>query len=129
MKPLTREWIAKAEGDWTTANREMRSRKNPNYDAVCFHAQQCMEKYMKAILQERDIAFEKSHNLTYLLELLLPSHPLWEGFRVSLAQISNYAVSFRYPGESADRETSRVAINLTKGLRRDFRSDLGLKKD
>ena len=84
---------------------------------------------MKAILQEHDIAFEKSHNLTYLLELLLPSHPLWESFRVSLAQISNYAVSFRYPGESANRETARVAINLTKGLRRDFRSDLGLKKD
>jgi HEPN domain-containing protein len=50
MKPLTREWIDKAEGDFATARREIRIRKAPNYDAVCFHAQQCVEKYLKARL-------------------------------------------------------------------------------
>jgi HEPN domain-containing protein len=43
MKPLTQEWVKKAEGDFATAERELRARKNPNYDAVCFHAQQCVE--------------------------------------------------------------------------------------
>jgi hypothetical protein len=38
MTPLTLEWVGKAEGDFVTANREFRSRKSPNYDAVCFHA-------------------------------------------------------------------------------------------
>jgi HEPN domain-containing protein len=52
MNPLTIEWINKAEGDYATANREFRVRKTANYDAVCFHAQQCVEKYMKACLQE-----------------------------------------------------------------------------
>ena len=41
MNPKTQEWIDKAEGDWATMIREYRVRKNPNYDAVCFHAQQC----------------------------------------------------------------------------------------
>lgn len=41
MKPLTHEWISKAEGDWHSAQRENRARKQPNYDAACFHAQQC----------------------------------------------------------------------------------------
>ena len=50
MKPITQEWIDKAEGDWATLMREYRARKNPNYDAVCFHAQQCAEKYLKARL-------------------------------------------------------------------------------
>ena len=49
MKPLTREWVRKAEGDYATAAREMRARKSPNYDAACFHAQQCVEKYLKAL--------------------------------------------------------------------------------
>lgn len=40
MNPLTREWVEKAEGDFLTAAREYRVRKAPNYDAVCFHAQQ-----------------------------------------------------------------------------------------
>ncbi len=41
MQPLTQEWIEKAEGDFATASREVRARLLPNYDAVCFHAQQC----------------------------------------------------------------------------------------
>ena len=40
MQPLTTEWVQKAEGDLTTAQRELRARLNPNYDAACFHAQQ-----------------------------------------------------------------------------------------
>ena len=57
MNPIVEEWLKKAEGDWQTANRELRARKNPNYDAVCFHCQQCAEKYLKAYLQfqKRDL--------------------------------------------------------------------------
>jgi HEPN domain-containing protein len=57
MKPITREWIAKAEGDFATAQRENEVQEFPNYDAVCFHSQQCIEKYFKACLQEAAIAF------------------------------------------------------------------------
>jgi HEPN domain-containing protein len=48
MKQKTREWIKKAEGDYKIAAREMRT-KNLVYDAVCIHAQQCLEKYFKAL--------------------------------------------------------------------------------
>lgn len=47
MSPLTAEWVAKAEGDLTSALRDWRARKVPNYDAACFHAQQCAEKYLR----------------------------------------------------------------------------------
>jgi HEPN domain-containing protein len=46
--------------------RELRARKSPNYDAACFHAQQCVEKYLKARLQEAGIVFTKTHNLIFL---------------------------------------------------------------
>jgi HEPN domain-containing protein len=52
MKQITQEWIDKAEGDFATAQREIEVQQMPNYDAVCFHAQQCAEKYLKACLQE-----------------------------------------------------------------------------
>jgi HEPN domain-containing protein len=54
MTSQVAEWISKAEGDFLTAGRELRARKSPNYDAVCFHAQQCAEKYLKAVLQENE---------------------------------------------------------------------------
>ena len=44
MNEVIREWIEKAEGDFATANREMMVKDKPNYDAVCFHAQQCIDK-------------------------------------------------------------------------------------
>jgi HEPN domain-containing protein len=48
MNLLTQEWISKAEGDFASSGRELRARKDPNYDSACFHAQQCAEKYLKA---------------------------------------------------------------------------------
>lgn len=62
MKPATSEWETKAEGDFITAGRELRARKSPNYDAVCFHAQQCAEKYLKTVLQENERNIPKIHN-------------------------------------------------------------------
>jgi HEPN domain-containing protein len=55
MKPITAEWVIKAEGDWASAQREVRARKHRNHDSACFHAQQCVEKYLKAWLQEAGI--------------------------------------------------------------------------
>jgi len=47
MNEVVREWIDKSEGDYLTAAREAQA-DPPNYDAVCFHAQQCVEKLLKA---------------------------------------------------------------------------------
>jgi len=52
MKPLTLERVDKVEGDFTTAGRELRARKSPNYYASCFHSQHMVEKYLKVFLQE-----------------------------------------------------------------------------
>ncbi|MBN1670315.1 MAG: HEPN domain-containing protein [Kiritimatiellae bacterium] len=69
MNEVIREWVEKAEGDYFSAFREYRARKRPNYNAACFFAQQCAEKYLKAILQSRGIAFAKTHDLVVLLGL------------------------------------------------------------
>ena len=105
MKLLTREWIDKAEGHFATASREIRVQKFPNYDAVCFHAQQCAEKYLKALLQESEIPFGKTHHLVALLELLLKAEPSWELLRPQMQSLNAYSVSVRYP---ARRRTKRL---------------------
>lgn len=88
MQPLTAEWVAKAEGDFTTAMRELRARKLPNYDSACFHAQRCAEKYLKARLQEEEIAFPRTHSLVILLDLILPLEPSWSILRADLATLT-----------------------------------------
>ena len=70
MPPDLAEWVAKAEADWATARREFRVRRQVNFDAVCFHAQQCVEKYLKARLILAHIHFPKTHDLVALLALV-----------------------------------------------------------
>ena len=106
MKPMTAEWVAKAEGDFAIIERESLVTQNPNYDGICFHAQQCAEKYLKARLYEANARLGKIHDLVALLDQVLDVQPLWEVFREDLAYLSDFAVAFRYPGESADAETA-----------------------
>ena len=127
MKPLSSEGIEKAEGDFATANREIRVRKSPNFDAVCFHAQQCVEKYLKALLQEANLPFGKTHHLISLLDLLLSTLPSWELFRPQLQNLNAYSVSIRYPGESADKAVARDALKLANKIRGEARKALTLK--
>ena len=127
MKPLTAEWIEKAEGDFATANREIRVRKSPNFDAVCFHAQQCAEKYLKSLLQGLDLPFGKTHHLIALLDLLLPAYPALELFRPDLQKLNAYSVSIRYPGETADKDIARDALKLVNRIRGEVRKVLALK--
>lgn len=75
MKPITLEWIDKAEGDYIAAQREARARKYPVYDVACFHAQQCAEKYLKARLVKGGLAFGKTPNLIALLSFVLLVEP------------------------------------------------------
>lgn len=124
MKPITLEWVEKAEGDFASAKRELRARKSPNYDAACFHAQQCAEKYLKARLQEADIPFPKTHDLTQLLNLLLPIEPLFENLRVFLIPLTSHAVNFRYPGEFSTKEIAKTVVHDCIIVRRSLRRSL-----
>jgi len=126
MKPLTAEWVSKAEGDYVCVSREWRARKSPNHDALCFHAQQCAAKYLKACLQEQGLPFERTHNLSALLDALLPSDPMLDALRPALLQLNVYAVAFRYPGESATRNDAQNARALCVSVRSSLRQNLGL---
>jgi HEPN domain-containing protein len=126
MQPLTTEWVAKAEGDFASARRELRARTAPNYDAACFHAQQCAEKYLKARLQEASIPFPRTHDLEVLLDLLLPIEPAWSVLRPAAQILTSLAVDVRYPGYAADKARAREALRTCGAIRDLARRSLGL---
>jgi HEPN domain-containing protein len=126
MKPLTAEWVSKAEGDFATMERESRVSDSPNFEGICFHAQQCAEKYLKARLCEAGIAFGKIHDLVALLDATLGAAPSWEAHREDLAYLSGFAVSIRYPGESADQNCALDAQRRCRAFRMTVRQSLGL---
>ena len=127
MNKLTAEWVQKAEGDLHSCLREVRARRHPNHDSACFHAQQCVEKYLKARLQEAGLAFPKTHDLLDLLKRLLAFEPAWTTLTPQLTQLENYAVVFLYPGISASKADAQKALAACRAVRRAVRPSLGLK--
>lgn len=127
MKPITAEWVAKAEGDLTTARRELTAAESPNYDAACFHAQQCAEKYLKGILVEAGRSFPKTHDLSALLDLVLPLAPRLSELRNLLDRLTDLGVEVRYPGVVAYKSDAAEAIDTAEKVRTAIRVALGLR--
>ena len=116
MKNLVIEWISKAEKDYRVANREFFI-EDPVYDAVCFHAQQCIEKYLKALLQENDIFFEKIHDLDVLVEQSKILIPELLNLKENLIELSAFAVEIRYPGIESKKEDAEISISVMEKVR------------
>jgi HEPN domain-containing protein len=114
MNALVAEWVRKAEGDLTTARRELLARRAPNYDAACFHAQQCAEKYLKACLLSQATEPPRTHNLTALLNLCISQDGRFELVRPAVELLNTYAVDVRYPGAFSTRDEARDAFKAAK---------------
>ena len=63
-------WARKAEGDLLTAEHTMQLGERCPRFAVCFHCQQCVEKYLKGFLTFLGISAPKTHNLNALFDLI-----------------------------------------------------------
>lgn len=116
MKPLTEEWVTTAEGDYVSAKREVSAQEDPNYDSAFFHAQQCAEKYLKAMLCEANIAVPKMHDLNLLVDLL-PVLGEFAQMHEALEELTAGAVESRYPGFFADTNDAREAVEVAGRVR------------
>ncbi|HET6401761.1 MAG TPA: HEPN domain-containing protein [Candidatus Kapabacteria bacterium] len=123
MTSETSNWWKKSEGDYRTMRREAIA-DPPNYDAVCFHAQQCIEKLLKAVLIEHNIPPPYTHNLPLLADLL-ESKSL-QALMKDLELLSLYAVGIRYPLEFASKMEAEEAIEVCIRIRKILLSNLGI---
>ena len=70
------EWVKKAEDDYRTAIA-LDAADVPA--VVCFHSQQCIEKYLKAALVKHKLPTRKTHDLVVLICLVEPKNKEIEG--------------------------------------------------
>lgn len=120
---IAREWIIKAENDLKIASHTLKMDRGCPTDAVCFHAQQCVEKYLKAFLVCKGIDFPKTHDIEHLVALLPES--IW--LRLSIEEqrrLTAYATVTRYPGEYEPiaLDEAQQSIKLARRVRKELRS-------
>jgi HEPN domain-containing protein len=119
--------VRKAEADRVVARRSSRG-KTPLHDLVCFHCQQCAEKYLKALLEELGISVLKTHDLDDLLTILRPHHPTLRSVRRGLGFLTQFAVNTRYPGRNASKRQAKGALRWQDRVRTAARSLLGIRR-
>ncbi|MBI3272033.1 MAG: HEPN domain-containing protein [Planctomycetes bacterium] len=122
----TDEWIEKAEADARGATALARRRKLPLADLVCFHCQQCIEKYLKALLLFHGGLPPRIHDLLELLRLVGQKDPTVGSYRSDAVRLGSFAVLVRYPGASATPSDAKAAMTSMRRLRRALRRRLGL---
>ncbi|MCS6950284.1 MAG: HEPN domain-containing protein [bacterium] len=97
VSELVREWVRKAENDWKIALHDMQS-DDPTPDMVCYHMQQCVEKYLKAYLVLHQIPFRRTHDIAELLEQCIGIDAEFATlYDWNADTLSAYGVEVRYP--------------------------------
>jgi HEPN domain-containing protein len=113
---LARGWMRKGDSDLADARRTVGS--DGPYDTACFHAQQAMEKYLKALLAWHGQPIVRTHDLEELQRLCVPLLPLSEFATLDLTELSGYAVELRYDADFwPERDTASEAVALAEKVR------------
>lgn len=98
-----KQWLAFADDDLRLAAHGFSLPPSPPFRLIAYPAQQCAEKHLKAHLVFHCIDFPFTHNLDLLLELCA-GQARWAEELDDAEELSNYAITTRYPGE--DEEVS-----------------------
>ena len=95
----------------------------PVVDTSCYHAQQCVEKCLKAFLTAADRHVERTHSLPRLVGLCAEAEPAFGRLADVGVELTAYASQSRYPDDwreipvneaMAAVEKARMAFDFAK---------------
>jgi HEPN domain-containing protein len=112
-----RGWLRKGNSDLSAA-RLILSADGP-YDTACYHAQQAVEKYLKALLAfASDAPIPRTHNLEDLCSLCLEALPSWDPPGADVVALTPFAVESRYDFEFwPEKGEAEAALRLAERVR------------
>lgn len=116
QRDVARALLAKAHGDEIVLTKLIEDVDVPD-DILGFHAQQAVEKLLKAVLAASGVPFSRSHNLSYLVGLLNDAGLELPEAIVALEDLTPWAVEFRYDESShalLDREATLQVVVATR---------------
>jgi HEPN domain-containing protein len=119
VREIVAQWTKKADHDLKVAEHTLGIQRDCPTEIVCFHSQQCVEKYIKAFLVSINRPFPKIHNIEQLLALF----PKQFSFNITAeekARLAEYATMARYPGniELITIAEAKKSVLLAKRIRR-----------
>lgn len=96
MRQITKAWLDRALDDLKAIELLLQEPHLTNI--VSFHAQQAVEKSLKAVIEEFEIGLVKTHNLSHLYQLVKPHYDIIDDID-TLEQLDTIYIEARYPNE------------------------------
>ena len=128
MNDLISRWVAKAESDYRIARNLTQSKDVTRLaEAICFHYQQCAEKYVKALLLDQGKPVERQDTpmkVLYVESALVG--PEFETYKADFDQLDYFGIDVLYPGRSASVEDIQPNAQAATRLRAFVRAKFGL---
>jgi HEPN domain-containing protein len=109
--------LRKADSDLAAADATFSAEA---YDAAAFHAQQAVEKYLKAFLVSASVDFPYTHNLTKLIELCASVDGSFQSLLGLAEPLTPYAVELRYDTDFWPTEEAAVEARDAARAVKDF---------
>ncbi len=117
MNDTVKKWLLKSEEDYKGVKALLALGDSAFHSLICFHAQQCIEKLLKALLISHGQLVSKTHNLTELNSLICDIIPTWELPLEALDTLTVHAVASRYPESFLGEEEASEALEICRRLR------------
>ncbi len=93
-----KQWLTKANDDLKIVEHELDlPEKEIVKNAVCFHCQQAVEKYLKAFLIYHKTEVERTHDIEHLLDQCALIDK--DFVNIEVRELSSFGVDIRYPDD------------------------------
>ncbi len=129
VSKIVKEWIEKADHELGSA--KLIYLHIPEYcDTIAFHCQQATEKYIKAMLENFGIGFQRSHNLVYLLDVLAQRLDIAEAIYDKAILLNGFSVQIRYPDNTVylTKDELEESIKISEEFRALAIKTIGIKE-
>lgn len=116
-------WLDKGEHDLRAAEIILDADDAP-YDMACFHAQQCVEKYLKGFLTFHQQEVQRTHDLVNLNAACSQIDSSFHQWEEVCEQLTDYAVDTRYPDDFVEYTAAEAQKAFASATQlRDFIKD------
>lgn len=125
---IVKEWLKMADDDFHFAEANLKA-GSEFYAQMCFHFQQAAEKYLKAYIIGKGLAFEKVHDLVHLLETCSAYESSFTTLKEDCIFLNPAYIETRYPVHwptNYAKETAEQSHTAAVNIARMVHNHLGL---
>ena len=95
QRDYLKNWLFRANEDIAVINNLFNSYPSFYASSICYHAQQAVEKFLKAFLVFHSVDFKKTYDVDFLHAECKAIYP--NGNNIELRSIAKFSINMRYP--------------------------------